>query len=71
MKRAYSTTVTSDNIERVYLTNPVGQMRFCTEGHEYVLDFALMAQINVKVGTERPVRRRPVFVKDLGQIREK
>ena len=46
-------------------------MRLCTEGHEYVLDFALMVQINVQVGTERPVQRRPMFVKDLGQIKGK
>ena len=42
-------------------------MKFSTEGHEYLLDFPKMVQKNVKIGTERAVRRRPVFVKELKQ----
>ena len=67
VKQAYSTTFTSDEIEKTYLANPEGQMKFCTEGHEYLLDFPKMVQKNVKIGTERAVRRRPVFVKELKQ----
>ena len=71
MKRAYSTTVNSDEIEKAYLANPEGQLRISTAGHEYRLDFPMMVQINVKNGTERPVRRRPLFVKELAQMKEK
>ena len=65
----YTSAVTSDDIEKVYLANPDGAMRFNTEGHEYLLDFNKMVQINIRIGTERPVRRRPVLVEDLVKMK--
>ncbi|XP_052759780.1 protein mono-ADP-ribosyltransferase PARP12-like isoform X2 [Mya arenaria] len=58
----YRSTISSQDLEQAYISNPDGQLNFTTQGHEYVLDFANMVQRNLFYTTEREVSRRPKFV---------
>ncbi|XP_052760088.1 protein mono-ADP-ribosyltransferase PARP12-like isoform X3 [Mya arenaria] len=68
----YRSTISSQDLEQAYISNPDGQLKFSTQGHEYVLDFANMVQRNLVFKTEREVSRRPKFVsKDELESRKK
>ncbi|XP_061196239.1 protein mono-ADP-ribosyltransferase PARP12-like [Saccostrea echinata] len=58
----YQTTVDSSSMEQNFLKNPTGQLQFNTLGYEYLMDFEQMIQQNLQYGTQRKVRRRPVYV---------
>ena len=58
----YKAMVDSESLEQHYQENPVGQMKFATMGHEYIMDFQRMVQKNLVHKTERNVRRRPTLV---------
>ncbi|XP_052760076.1 protein mono-ADP-ribosyltransferase PARP12-like isoform X2 [Mya arenaria] len=58
----YRSTISGQDLEQAYISNPDGQLKFSTQGHEYILDFAKMVQCNLKFKTEREVSRRPKFV---------
>ena len=54
--------VDCESLEQHYQENPIGQMKFSTMGHEYVMDYNRMMQTNLVHKTERKVRRRPTLV---------
>ncbi|XP_052759768.1 uncharacterized protein LOC128202731 isoform X3 [Mya arenaria] len=58
----YRSTISSQDLEQAYISNPDGQLKLSTQGHEYILDFAKMVQRNLFYTTEREVSRRPKFV---------
>ncbi|XP_052759704.1 protein mono-ADP-ribosyltransferase PARP12-like isoform X1 [Mya arenaria] len=58
----YHSTISSQDLEQAYISNPDGQLKFSTQGHEYILDFVKMVQCNLHYKTEREVTRRPKFI---------
>jgi hypothetical protein len=58
-------------MEQNFLKNPTGQLQFSTMGFNYVMDFERLLQRNIQNGTERKVRRRPVFVDEKEMERNK
>ncbi|CAG2245937.1 PARP7S [Mytilus edulis] len=58
----YKAMIDSESLEQHYQENPIGQMKFATMGHEYIMDYQKMVQKNVVHKTERSVRRRPTLV---------
>ncbi|XP_060936186.1 protein mono-ADP-ribosyltransferase PARP11-like isoform X1 [Limanda limanda] len=50
-------SVTSAQIEQCYSRNQRGVMEFYTAKYTYRLDFAVMRQINVTTGKQRPIKR--------------
>ena len=54
--------VDCESLEQHYQENPIGQMKFATMKHTYVMDYNRMMQTNVVYKTERMVRRRPTLV---------
>ncbi|XP_052820681.1 protein mono-ADP-ribosyltransferase PARP12-like [Mya arenaria] len=58
----HRSTISSEDLEQAYISNPDGQLKFSTQEHEYKLDFAKMVQCNLHHKTEREVSRRPKFV---------
>ncbi|XP_018424922.1 PREDICTED: poly [ADP-ribose] polymerase 12-like [Nanorana parkeri] len=62
-KEAHSSaTITSSDIETVFLSDENASVQFKAGKQSYVLSFKEMMQRNVRFGTERPVCRRPKFV---------
>lgn len=57
-----SATITSSDIETVYLSDESASVQFNAGKHSYVLSFKEMMQRNVKYCTERAICRRPKFV---------
>ncbi|XP_044137267.1 protein mono-ADP-ribosyltransferase PARP12-like [Bufo gargarizans] len=57
-----SATITSNDLENVFLSDENTSVQFKAGKHSYVLSFKEMIQRNTKYGTERPVCRRPAFV---------
>ncbi|CAN2391853.1 Poly (ADP-ribose) polymerase, partial [Pristimantis euphronides] len=57
-----SSTLTSNDLENVFLSDANANVQFKAGKHNYVLSFTEMIQRNIKYGTERPVCRRPRFV---------
>ncbi|XP_069094409.1 protein mono-ADP-ribosyltransferase PARP12-like [Pleurodeles waltl] len=54
-------SVDSSAIERQYQHNPKSTFQFTVDGTSYQIDFKEMKQTNLKNGTHRKVRRRPLF----------
>lgn len=67
----YQSTVDSSSMEQNFLKNPSGQLQFTTMGYAYIIDFEQMLQQNQQSGTQRRVRRRPVFVSEKEMERNK
>ncbi|WAR14201.1 PAR12-like protein, partial [Mya arenaria] len=61
-ENGHRSTISSEDLEQAYISNPDGQLKFSTQEHEYKLDFAKMVQCNLHHKTEREVSRRPKFV---------
>ncbi|XP_075711779.1 protein mono-ADP-ribosyltransferase PARP12-like [Rhinoderma darwinii] len=57
-----SSTITSNDLENVFLSDDSATLQFKAGKHNYVLSFKEMIQRNSKYSTERPVCRRPRFV---------
>lgn len=55
-------SVTSEDLEKLYLADSEKEISFTSQNHQYVLKFKEMCQQNLKYKTERDVRRRPRFV---------
>ncbi|NWV85732.1 PAR12 polymerase, partial [Dasyornis broadbenti] len=55
-------TVSSDDLEKAYLTKSSPRLNFKAGRHQYELNFGSMIQKNLYYGTERRVCRRPKFV---------
>uniref|UniRef100_A0A1W7RBE8 Zinc finger CCCH-type antiviral protein 1 n=1 Tax=Agkistrodon contortrix contortrix TaxID=8713 RepID=A0A1W7RBE8_AGKCO len=55
-------SLTSDDLENLFLAEPDGSIQFEAGSQKYVLSFKNMTQINLNYPTEREVRRRPKFV---------
>ena len=53
--------MTSDMLETEYQNDAAGLFTFSVGPHDYAIRFESMTQCNLKLGTVRPVRRRPVF----------
>lgn len=61
--RGKQASLQSSDIETEFLRNSVTSMDFHTNEHKYRLDFKTFKQknMNPKYGTERQIRRRPIF----------
>ncbi|XP_072309372.1 protein mono-ADP-ribosyltransferase PARP12-like [Eucyclogobius newberryi] len=57
-----SASITSKELEELYLNNNEDVVRFTARSQSYELRFQDMIQTNVRYGTKRLVRRRPRFV---------
>ncbi|KAL7976349.1 hypothetical protein Chor_002568 [Crotalus horridus] len=55
-------TLTSDDLENLFLAEPDGSIQFEAGSQKYVLSFKNMTQTNLNYPTKREVRRRPKFV---------
>ncbi|XP_070611353.1 protein mono-ADP-ribosyltransferase PARP12-like [Erythrolamprus reginae] len=55
-------SITSDDLENLYLADPDGSIHFTARSQKYLLNFKNMIQTNVNYPTQREVRRRPKFV---------
>ncbi|XP_063303697.1 protein mono-ADP-ribosyltransferase PARP12-like [Pelobates fuscus] len=55
-------TISSSDLENVYMSDTTARVPFKAGKHEYVLSFKDMIQRNTHYGTERMVCRRPTFV---------
>ncbi|NXJ02401.1 PAR12 polymerase, partial [Psophia crepitans] len=55
-------TVSSDDLEKAYITKGSPKLNFKAGRHEYELDFGAMIQKNICYKTERKICRRPKFV---------
>ncbi|NWJ07150.1 PAR12 polymerase, partial [Crypturellus undulatus] len=63
MNKAHaSATVSSEDLEKAYITKGSPKVNFKAGKHEYVLSFGDMIQKNLRYTTEREVCRRPKFV---------
>ncbi|KAG5274031.1 hypothetical protein AALO_G00158410 [Alosa alosa] len=56
------TTITSQTLENIYLSEVEDEIDFSSAGHRYVLNLKDMYQQNMKHKTRREVRRRPHFI---------
>ncbi|OCT86234.1 poly(ADP-ribose) polymerase family member 11 S homeolog isoform X1 [Xenopus laevis] len=52
-------SVSSDQIEQLYKTNPHGTLHFTTAKFNYSLNFTEMTQTNLCTGKKRPLKRAP------------
>ncbi|XP_067246229.1 protein mono-ADP-ribosyltransferase PARP12 isoform X3 [Chanodichthys erythropterus] len=55
-------SVTSEDLEKLYLADSEKEISFTSQNHQYILKFKEMCQQNVKYKTVRDIRRRPRFV---------
>ncbi|RMC03014.1 hypothetical protein DUI87_20207 [Hirundo rustica rustica] len=55
-------TVSSDDLEKVYLAESSPKLTFKAGRHEYEINFVSMMQKNLRYRTERKICRRPKFV---------
>ncbi|XP_057203959.1 protein mono-ADP-ribosyltransferase PARP12 [Triplophysa rosa] len=56
------TSVTSETLEKIYLSDNDKEVSFDSDKHQYILTFKGMYQRNLKYKTVREIRRRPRFV---------
>uniref|UniRef100_A0A4W3HSR5 Poly [ADP-ribose] polymerase 12-like n=1 Tax=Callorhinchus milii TaxID=7868 RepID=A0A4W3HSR5_CALMI len=63
-------SVTSADLENLYLTQSIETVEFRAGKYNYKLDFKGMLQINLLLGTCRGVRRRPRFISEQQMTRE-
>ncbi|XP_058272553.1 uncharacterized protein si:ch211-244b2.3 isoform X2 [Hemibagrus wyckioides] len=57
----YMSSVSSQDIEQQYNSNPTGSFSFTAGKYKYVLNFSAMTQTNLSTQNQRNVRRRPKF----------
>ncbi|KAK3544632.1 hypothetical protein QTP86_019125 [Hemibagrus guttatus] len=57
----HMSSISSQDIEQQYNSNPTGSFRFTTGKYTYVLNFSAMMQTNLSTQKQRKVRRRPKF----------
>lgn len=55
-------TVTNEEIEKQYISDPSSYMEISNSKFKYKLDFSKMRQINLDTGREREIRRRPAHL---------
>ncbi|XP_054044193.1 protein mono-ADP-ribosyltransferase PARP12-like isoform X1 [Rissa tridactyla] len=55
-------TVSSEDLEKVYIAESSPKLNFKAGRHEYEVDFGAMIQKNLRYTTEREICRRPKFV---------
>ncbi|NWQ78377.1 PAR11 polymerase, partial [Columbina picui] len=63
-------SVSSEDIERSFRTNPHGSVSFTTAKFNYVLDFSVMKQINLTTLKQRPIKRAPFSINAFSYICE-
>uniref|UniRef100_A0A8C5RUN1 PAR12 polymerase n=1 Tax=Laticauda laticaudata TaxID=8630 RepID=A0A8C5RUN1_LATLA len=61
-KQFQPASLTSDDLENLFLADPNGNIQFEAGSQKYLLSFKNMIQANVNYPTQREVRRRPKFV---------
>ncbi|XP_058046638.1 zinc finger CCCH-type antiviral protein 1-like isoform X2 [Ahaetulla prasina] len=61
-KQFQPASLTSDDLENLYLAEPNGSIQFEAGSQKYLLSFKNMTQVNLNYPTKREVRRRPKFV---------
>nr|2DK6_A Chain A, PARP11 protein [Homo sapiens] len=52
-------SVSSEDIEKSFKTNPCGSISFTTSKFSYKIDFAEMKQMNLTTGKQRLIKRAP------------
>ncbi|NXP56748.1 PAR12 polymerase, partial [Heliornis fulica] len=57
-------TVSSDDLEKAYITKGSPKLHFRAGRHEYELNFGAMVQKNIRYTTQRDICRRPKFVSE-------
>uniref|UniRef100_A0A8C5PMB7 CCCH-type zinc finger antiviral protein n=1 Tax=Leptobrachium leishanense TaxID=445787 RepID=A0A8C5PMB7_9ANUR len=57
-----SASITSADLETIYLPNPSSTIPFNAGQQQYEINFELMTQMNITYKTQREVRRRPKFL---------
>ncbi|KAG8438834.1 hypothetical protein GDO86_005141 [Hymenochirus boettgeri] len=55
-------SISNEEIEHLYKTNPHGSVNFTTSKFNYTLDFKEMTQTNMCTGRKRPVKRAPFSI---------
>ncbi|GAB0177459.1 protein mono-ADP-ribosyltransferase PARP11 isoform X1 [Grus americana] len=55
-------SVSSEDIERSFRTNPHGSVSFTTAKFNYTLDFSVMKQTNLTTLKQRPIKRAPFSI---------
>ncbi|XP_010125399.1 PREDICTED: poly [ADP-ribose] polymerase 11-like, partial [Chlamydotis macqueenii] len=55
-------SVSSEDIERSFQTNPHGSVSFTTAKFNYTLDFSVMKQTNLTTLKQRPIKRAPFSI---------
>ncbi|XP_067892143.1 protein mono-ADP-ribosyltransferase PARP12-like [Heterodontus francisci] len=63
-------SVTSTDLENLYLADSKEKAVFLKGNHHYTVDFEAMIQKNVVLGTCREIRRRPRFISEQGMERQ-
>ncbi|XP_028910195.1 protein mono-ADP-ribosyltransferase PARP11 isoform X1 [Ornithorhynchus anatinus] len=63
-------SVSSEDIERSFRTNPQGSLTFSTSKFSYKIDFAVMKQVNLTTGKQRVIRRAPFSISAFSYICE-
>uniref|UniRef100_UPI00398F291D protein mono-ADP-ribosyltransferase PARP12-like n=1 Tax=Pristiophorus japonicus TaxID=55135 RepID=UPI00398F291D len=59
-----ASTVTSADLENLYLADSKEELVFLAGNHQYMVDFEAMIQKNTILGTCREIRRRPRFISE-------
>uniref|UniRef100_A0A7J8JKU9 Poly [ADP-ribose] polymerase n=1 Tax=Rousettus aegyptiacus TaxID=9407 RepID=A0A7J8JKU9_ROUAE len=63
-------SVSSEDIEKSFKTNPCGSISFTTSKFSYKIDFAEMKQMNLTTGKERLIKRAPFSISAFSYICE-
>ncbi|KAJ7397620.1 hypothetical protein BTVI_133417 [Pitangus sulphuratus] len=63
-------SISSEDIERSFRTNPHGSLSFTTAKFNYMLDFSVMKQINLTTLKQRPIKRAPFSINSFSFICE-
>ncbi|EPQ14411.1 Poly [ADP-ribose] polymerase 11 [Myotis brandtii] len=63
-------SVSSEDIEQSFKTNPCGSISFTTSKFSYKIDFAEMKQVNLTTGKQRLIKRAPFSISAFSYICE-
>ncbi|XP_042529301.1 protein mono-ADP-ribosyltransferase PARP11 isoform X4 [Dipodomys spectabilis] len=63
-------SVSSEDIEKSFRTNPCGSISFTTSKFSYKIDFAEMKQMNLSTGKQRLVKRAPFSISAFSYVCE-
>ncbi|XP_015285752.1 protein mono-ADP-ribosyltransferase PARP11 isoform X4 [Rhinopithecus roxellana] len=63
-------SVSSEDIEKSFKTNPCGSISFTTSKFSYKIDFAEMKQMNLTTGKQRLIKRAPFSISAFSYICE-